>query len=215
MKLFNFIRTNKQLEENFTRLINLGLKNAKVLQYNLGQSSRLKDVDKIYYRSLILCILAIISEEPSNKDLKKQLFRPRLQEYFTVPELNFYNKINPDDILVSKYRWGYESSNLLAWSLGLIDELIFPDNIIDIPKFTVKIMSTVGHWNKLKFRDRKLVEKEADFNLRLLWNARQSLFVNNETIPLNMDLRILEERQKAFNWLLGFYDQWESVEIPT
>jgi Domain of unknown function (DUF4272) len=160
-------------------------------------------------------ILAIISEEPSNVDLKEQLFRPKLQNYFSLSEKNFYNNLNPLDEEISKFRWGYESSNVLAWSIGLIDELSFPDKIIDVPIFVEKTMSTLGHWNKLSFRDTNIITQEADLNLRLLWNARQSYYVEHNQIPLSMDLRILEERQKAFNWLLGFYESWESVDVPS
>ena len=208
------------LEKNFTRLTNLGFKKAEVLRYEQPAKKDLRDARDVFYRMLVLTTLGILSENVKGADAEdtKDFLKThrKLHQRLSVEEERFLDNPDPTQEQILRHNWGYESAYALSWSLGMIPEMITPNQIINVAQFVPFVMEKAPKEVVPKLRTLEDLATEADYNLRLLWNVRNILFVERKTnIPHDYDINVLTQRVKAFNWLLGFSDEWDRVDTGT
>ena len=106
---------------------------------------------------------------------------------------------------------------VLLWSLGVIKELPYPDNICDAGKVAELALesNSVQFLKTCKLRPVSEILDALDFTYRLHWAARNAR-IKNEPEPANLNQGVLMERHYALNWLTRFQDaDWDKVDTPT
>ena len=119
-----------------------------------------------------------------------------------------------DKDLAIQISWQLEGYLILIWTLGLIDEIEFPDVLVD-PDSVTSLVSSCDTYKEFleqcQLRDVEDVLDLADLTYRYNWYCVESRINDDEPI---INPEIVMERHRALNWLLS--DQkWDKVEIDT
>ena len=115
--------------------------------------------------------------------------------------------------------WKYESYWVLVWALGFVDELNFPDTIVDGPT-AIGIVAKFSNLDEFiaaaKLRDIDEILDEADLIYRYHWacvNAR----INNLPMPKKLDEGVVMERRAGLWWIVDMdkENDWDNVAMDT
>jgi hypothetical protein len=113
--------------------------------------------------------------------------------------------------------WRYEGLHILLWSLGYIDELVYPSQICSVAD-DVQIVYELGadkFREQSKLRSKDEILDQADLILRFDWacvNAR----IKNERAPGGLNSSVVFERHYSLNWLIKFLNQdWDDIRTDT
>ncbi len=110
--------------------------------------------------------------------------------------------------------WQFEGYLILLWALGLVDEVPFPDTLVD-PDSVTAVVSACDTYRELlekcSLRDVNEVLDLADLTYRYNWYCVESK-INDEDTVINPE--IVMERHRALLWLLSDV-KWDKVEINT
>lgn len=182
-----------------------------------------KTLDEIAKRAIVLCISCnFASDILSNKKRRyikesKKFFNKLLDTYnvkdvMTKDEKTLFDKM--DKKIAIQLSWQFEGYVILLWTLGLIDEITFPDTLVD-PDSVTAIVSACDTYKEFKekcnLRNVNEVLDLADLTYRYNWYCVEAK-IRDEDPVINPE--IVMERHRALNWLLTDA-KWDKVEINT
>ena len=182
-----------------------------------------KTIDEIAKRAIVLCICCnfasdIISNKKKRYVKESKKFFNKLLETFNVKDVMtkdeklLFEKMDKD--LAIQISWQFESYVILLWTLGLIDEVTFPDTLVE-PDSVTAVVSACDSYRefleKCKIRSVDEVLDLADLTYRYNWYCVESKINDEEPI---MNAEVVMERHRALNWLLS-NEKWDKVEINT
>jgi hypothetical protein len=108
---------------------------------------------------------------------------------------------------------------VLLWSLGIIEELGFPDEICNVSRMGKIIWGLDGvdvFLENVKLRNREEMLDMADLILRYDW-ACVDARINGRESAAGLNGEVVQEWHYAFEWLVGSNGNtsWDDVEIST
>ena len=182
-----------------------------------------KNLEEIAKRAIVLCVVCNFASDIINlkkrRDLKdsKKFFIKLLDTYnvrdvMTQDEKLLFEKMDKD--LAIQISWQFEGYNILLWTLGLIEEVEFPDILVEPDSITsiVSICDTYQEFiGKCGLRNVHDVLDLADLTYRYNWYCVECQINGEEPI---MNPEVVMERHRALSWLLSNED-WDKVEIKT
>ena len=182
-----------------------------------------KTIDEIAKRAIVLCICCnfasdIISNKKKRYVKESKKFFNKLLETFNVKDVMtkdeklLFEKMDKD--LAIQISWQFESYVILLWTLGLIDEVTFPDTLVEPDSVTAVVYACDSYrefLEKCKIRSIDEVLDLADLTYRYNWYCVESKINDEEPI---MNAEVVMERHRALNWLLSD-EKWDKVEINT
>ena len=123
-----------------------------------------------------------------------------------------YDKM--DKNIAIQLSWQFESCVILLWTLGLIDDVVFPDTLVEPDSITAIISACDSYTeflNSCSVRGIDEILDLADLTYRYNWYCVECKINNLEPV---MNPEIVLERHRAFSWLLT-EEKWDKVEINT
>ena len=182
-----------------------------------------KTLDEIAKRSIVLCICCnyandVISNKKkrylkeSKKFFNKLLDKFMAKDIMTKEEKELFDK--GDKNLAIQISWQFEGCAILLWTLGLIEDVEFPDTLVE-PDYLTSIVSSCESYKefieKCGLRDVNEVLDLADLTYRYNWYCVDAQ-INEEEPIINPE--VVMERHRALKWLLSD-EEWDKVEINT
>lgn len=135
----------------------------------------------------------------------------------TPRELEFLHDAAPAPEDLAQFGWRYECVNLLAWAIGALDTLPFPDAICDVGTLAGLVLDAdaAQFVAGAKLRPAAELIDALDLHYRLHWAARQA-DVDGKDAPDGFDAGVVLERHYALNWLVRFEGaDWDDIDTPT
>ena len=185
----------------------------------------LRSAPEVARRAMALFMVALRAEslmcpELAVADLREK--RPLALRALTPKEQAFLNDAAPDQQQITNFVWRYEALWLLAWALGLVDELCYPSETCDVGILSNTLL---GLDEEALLKDAKLLPTETlldalDLHFRLHWLVRQrqqdSKPPDGEMGGNDLDPGVVLERHHALNWLVQHEGaEWDDVQTPT
>ena len=143
----------------------------------------------------------------------------KIDESLTPQEKHYLAEKEPGQSELAKYGWRYECCHVLLWSLGIIEELGFPDKICDVSRMG-KIILTLdtmgGFLESVKPHNQEEILDAADLILRYDW-ACVDARINGRVSAAGLNGEVVQEWHYAFEWLVGSNGNtsWDDVEVNT
>ena len=181
----------------------------------------LRSPQDVAVRALALLTVAVRAEALAHKNpMSREERRERLPASIvklTPKETAFFDHDAPAQIDVVQFAWRYECLAVLAWALGLVADLPFPEGICDVAK-TVQVMlatSPATLVKRARLRDPGQILDALDLHYRLHWYVTEIRLGRKEALP-GLESGVIKERHYALNWLVGFEGaEWDDVETTT
>ncbi len=185
----------------------------------------LRPASEVASRALALFVVALRAEslmcpELAVSDLREK--RPLAYRALTPKECLFLNEEAPDQQQITNFAWRYEASWMLAWALGLVEELCYPSETCDVDVLS-KIL--LGLEEEAFLANAKLLPTETlldalDLHFRLHWLVRQDQqdgkAPDGEMGGKDLNPGVVLERHHALNWLVQHEGaEWDDVQTPT
>src|SRR5262249_39816349 len=107
----------------------------------------------------------------------------------------------------------YEALAALAWAVGAVDALPFPDAVVNVSAMakTSCDLDAAGVGTDAQLRPASEILAALDMTFRLHW-ATTDAWVKEETPPARLDPGVVQERHCALNWLTRFEGaDWDDV----
>lgn len=148
------------------------------------------------------------------KDLVKDFY---LEPHLQIDELQFiYEQKIFEDEEVRFFQWGFEASQVLLWSLNLIDDLPDLINTCDPNKLSQVFVNTPGikfPSNFAKLKDQVELIQEANYNFCVFSHCCSSLPPYQKVKGGYMPA-VAFQREKAYRWLFeGQMEAWENIKV--
>jgi hypothetical protein len=185
----------------------------------------LRPASEVACRALALFVVALraeslMSPELAVSDLREK--RPLGFRALTAKECLFLNDEAPDQQQIINFAWRYEASWMLAWALGLVDELCYPSETCDVGILSKTFLDLD---EEALLKNAKLLPTETlldalDLHFRLHWLVRQRQQdgkpADGEMGGNDLDPGVVLERHHALNWLVQHEGaEWDDVQTPT
>ena len=184
----------------------------------------LRPAPEVARRAMALFVVALRAESLMSRDIPVEDLkdRPLALRALTPKERVFLNDAAPDQQQIINFAWRYEALWMLAWAIGLVEELCYPSETCDVGILS-KILLALDEEALLK--KAKLLPTETlldalDLHFRLHWVVRQRQQdgkpPDDETGGSDLDPGVVLERHHALNWLVQYKGaEWDDVETPT
>lgn len=192
---------------------------------NLGMpevnKSDLRDKVLVAKRINILSIFYAISENPESISFFKKLITDQgMESLLTTREQSVLNKQLLTTQQEIDFSWHKESIYTLAWSLGHIKKLIFPNQEINISTLYSSIPPEVElkvFISRSEYINHEQIYNEVEFYYRLHWALRhpESWSILNRYKMKKLNLSVVIERRKALEWIIGSSVGWDEVSLDT
>lgn len=132
---------------------------------------------------------------------------------FSPKERELFESQRPQEQAIISAMWRYESLNAILWSLGLVEELSYPDEVSDVFK-VVEIMTSQPRpalEQQAKLRSKAEILEELDKSYRMNWTCADARTrAEEESCGLNSN--VVHERYYALNWLTCYQNaDWDDV----
>lgn len=190
----------------------------------LGESEVVSKAPREVSSRCVALMVAAVRAEAMAHDSEDISFRLKADyswawEAMTPKERAFMNFGKPEEQELLSFTWRYEALNVLAWALGLEEELSFPTAVCDVSKLVGTIINQAPGLRDHPPRLRTLPHllDQLDQHYRLHWIARQARLDGKEA-PGDLNQSVIQERHHALNWLLGFGNvdvAWDDIDTPT
>ncbi|UYQ92640.1 DUF4272 domain-containing protein [Chitinophaga horti] len=209
------IQERKERSEAFLR--SRGIKINTWLPYTESESdivlrSREQVIDRVY------ALAAITAKAEGVEPARLQNF---LDEYeiknFSPEEQRIINTRDLEDQDAINSMWRYESLNVMLWALGLIKELKYPSEVIDVPAVLDLVLeqSRLSLEGKAQLRSKAEILEELDKIYRMNW-ACVDARLNGQEPGGHMNPSVVYERHYSLNWLTCYADaDWDDVSTDT
>lgn len=113
--------------------------------------------------------------------------------------------------------WKYEAYWVLLWALGIVEELNYPENIVDCD-FAIQAVVSAKTFEefmaKVKLRDIEEILDQADLIYRYDW-ACVNVRLKQEQAPAQLNSAVVVERHGALNWLIQSDSDWDHPDVST
>lgn len=184
--------------------------------------------EEIARRGVALMVLALYSESMLNPEIGYTVeeawtyINPIIEQYgieddFSPAEKAYLENSNPTELELINYSWQYENLGVMLWALGLMDELPFPDYIVDVGLAVRRVnqFETIGEMvaGSTPKTPAEILDA-ADLIYRLDWACVEAR-INGEEAPGNLDSGVVMERHKSLNWLIRHGENWDEIDIST
>ena len=180
-----------------------------------------RSTDDIAGRAMALLAVAVHAESVRNGEtLDVATWHERLPaafEHLSPKEYAFLHATAPDKNQALQLGWRYESLALIAWALGVLPALPYPDQICDVSGLCASLLAVASpDWLWLARRRAASAILEAlDLHYRLHWVVREAQMGRRE-LPSGLIPGVVLERHYALNWLVCFeHADWDDVDTPT
>lgn len=178
--------------------------------------TQVRDRQDIIERAYCLTVIAAKGE-----GVAPELLEQKIEELditgFTPMETYIYTKAALSEQERANATWRYESLNVLLWSLGLVEDLVYPSVICDVPAIvdTVINQSRLTLESRAGVRDTAEILEELDKIYRMHW-ACVDARLHSITAGGDLNPSVVYERHYALNWLTCYQDQaWDDVSTDT
>ena len=213
-------------EYSISRLKKLGIDYLESLPCTYeAQLVKMKDCKTILKRVIanILAIEVAFLRVHSSDDSDEAInyFTNLMKQYGVENDLTEFEKniikgnASKQDLI--NLTWQYESSYVLLWVLGLIDNLPFPSEACDVDQIVRPIAecSTFQEvLNKCELRDIEEILDELDIEYRYHWACVEKRCCNANAEIGNLNSEVVYERRRALEWLFVNED-WNDISLDT
>ena len=194
----------------------------------LESEIRLKSREEMVKRAAALFAVAVYSEVilSEDPDREKALFYFNKMEelygvksYLTKGETTYIDDPEPEQQTCIQFVWRYECCGVLLWAAGVVDDLSYPSDIIDVPVLAAIFWQHKGLQDLLSkgySRPETEILDAADLTLRYDW-ACVDARIHGQEAPGGLDSGIVVERHYAFNWIIGANGgaDWDDIQPNT
>lgn len=218
--------SEKRREESNNLIKQLGITCYENLSLVEDQTQvALKNPDKIAKRA-IASLLSIqlacdignnVQDIKKSKDITKKL----LNHYDVYDELLESEKAlfleNPNKQNAINVVWTYEAYWALVWALGLVEDIGWPNKIVDgleAIKLLQKSKDYEDFKSKIKMRDIEEVLDKLDLFYRLHW-ACVNKRIDSKTEIKDLNPEVVMERRRGLEWLVSPLDDWNEIPLHT
>lgn len=132
-------------------------------------------------------------------------------------EQRIYDERKPAEQDMINSMWRYESLNVMVWALGLIPELKYPSEVIDVPAVLDIVIgqSRDALESKAVLRSKTEILNELDKIYRMNW-ACVDARLHNQAPGGELNPSVVYERHYSLNWLTCYADaEWDEVTTDT
>lgn len=176
----------------------------------------LRTQEAIIERAYALLIIAALGAgvpkerlDAARKEFDVTALSPEEDKYYHMGQL--------DQRAASQCAWRYESLNVLLWALGLVKDLVYPEQLSDVDAmiaFMLKQPRTmIAFQSRLRGADEIL--DALDQAYRMHWACVQAR-LEQQTPGGNLNADVVYERHYALNWLVRHQEQeWDEVTTNT
>ena len=141
-----------------------------------------------------------------------------------MAELQSWNDLTPAERVVAEAEtltqqqivdtsWALESINVLAWTLGIVSALDWPDKLCDLPTVVNKIRHTRDSTG-LKLIGLTEILDQTDLHYRLHWTCRDRSLRGQEP-PCKLLHSVILARRQALEWVTDSEADWDNPELST
>lgn len=194
----------------------------------LESEVRLRSREEMVKRAAALFAVAVYSEvilsEDSDREKAFFYFNKMndlygVKSYLTEKETAYINDPEPEQQTCIQFVWRYECCGVLLWAAGVVDDLSYPSEIIDVPVLAAIFWQHKGLQDLLSkgySRPETEILDAADLTLRYDW-ACVDARIHGKEAPAGLDAGIVVERHYAFNWIIGAndYADWDDIQPNT
>ena len=175
--------------------------------------ARVRTPQEIARRILVLMYLYYVSQKPYDRNnvivfLKEQ----KLWDAVSSGEKELFTK----DLTGQEYiniSWRLEAIWLLLWAINKVDILELPVEQISISEIFERIPGFMEDTKEfVQSATRRTIPEIldlSDLTYRLHWATRHTEL--NGPLALNLNLRIIQDRHYAINWLTYYADDWDEI----
>lgn len=167
-------------------------------------------------RAYALLVTAVKGEGGDQEHLEKTVTAKKIDS-LSPREKHIYQTETLDDQETSYSIWRYESLYTVLWALGIIDDLIYPNQICEVQAIVEKILhpSRTDVERSVKLRSKTEILDELDKTYRMNW-ACVDAQVKGEEVSGSIVPSVVYERHYTLNWLTGHQNQdWDDVSTNT
>jgi len=195
----------------------------------MESEAKLRPPEEIARRLLAMFAVCVYCEarnggetrDEAQKYLNKinDILNGEIDNVLTQEEKAFLAVEMPSQRALAKFGWRYECCYVLMWSLGLADDLAYPDKLCDVSGMAEIIWKQDELKNILESARPLPKEKildAADLVLRYDW-ACVDARVNGRENPAGLNGEVVHEWHYAFNWLIGANGNadWDDISPDT
>lgn len=188
----------------------------------------LRSREEMVKRAAALFAVAVYSEVilSENSDREKALFYFNkmndlygVKSYLTQKETAYIEDPEPEQRTCIQFVWRYECCGALLWAAGVVDDLSYPSEIIDVPVLAAIFWQHKGIQDLLSkgySRPQTEILDAADLTLRYDWACVEAR-IHGKEAPAGLDGGIVVERHYAFNWIIGANENadWDDIQPNT
>lgn len=220
-----YIKPEDRREKSNVKIKGMGIACMEMLPLReSSKEARLKSLDEICNRA-IACLLAIqLAEDVHNErgcEESMELFLDLLEKYEASEYLlekekrlfdGTYTKQDAIDVC-----WTYEAYWSLVWTLGLVEDISYPNTICDVVR-AIKLVSDTDGKEAFKAQCRLRGIEEIldmlDLHYRYHWvRVEKRLRPATEIKDLNPEIVI--ERRRRLEWLISEENDWFDIPMNT
>ena len=226
----NYSRTNNEIkngvkssyerkQESISQLKKEGIDYNKGLPVIEDSSEiTLRSKEEILSRAIASYLASNVAIEES-----KEVFGNLIDKFDVKESLTEDEKImlygNPTDEVALNVEWTIESSKVLFWMLGFIENLNYPSpknvaNAYEINNFIIQYNSLEGMLKDAKLIDVEKILDYTDLYFRYHWACVDKRIGNNISIG-NLSSDIVYERRRAFEWTIDEEEDWDNFDAST
>lgn len=133
-------------------------------------------------------------------------------------EKELYQKEYLTDHETVNLSWRPEAVWLLLWTINKVNRLGLPIEQVNINEIVSRLPEFLGDPKEFietaVSRPASEILDASDLTYRLHWTTRDA-DLNNQPMPANLNLSIVEERHYAINWVTYYADEWDEVTTDT
>lgn len=167
--------------------------------------------------------LAALEQENGNYDNERAFIQSKINDFGVQAALTPAERVVIAGEAGAQERinavWKYEAYWTLVWALGFVDELDFPDHIVD-GKTAIGIVAQFKHLDEMvaaaKLRDVSEILDEADLIYRYHWACVDARVNGSEPLQ-GLEESVVMERRAGLWWMLDIdgQDDWDDVAMDT
>ena len=171
----------------------------------------------------LLTTLAALEQENGNYDNERAFIQSKINDFGVQAALTPAERVAIAGEAGAQERinavWKYEAYWTLVWALGFVNELDFPDHIVD-GGTAIGIVAQFANLGEMvaaaKLRDVSEILDEADLIYRYHW-ACVDARVNGSGPLQGLETSVVVERRVGLWWLLDIDggDDWDNVAMDT
>ena len=194
----------------------------------LESEARLRSRKEMVQRAAALFAVAVYSEvmlsggsgrEEALFYFNKMEQLYEVESYLSPAEAAYIDNPEPEEQECILFGWRYECAGVLLWAAGVVDDLPYPSEIIDVPVLAAIFWQHKGIGGLLSkgfSRSQSEILDAADITLRYDWACVEAR-VHGKEAPASLNGDVVMERHYAFNWIIGANGgaDWDDIQPNT